>query len=129
MENETDKSQPPHNDEKDISILKQKLKVAQLENQLTVELAKNGAQDFETAALVAKSRMKAAGTADVREIVKAVKEDKPFLFATAAASPKRTQPVKTDAAQDTSVVQAAKRAAQNGNRQDVLEYMRARRGN
>ena len=129
MENETDKSQPPQNDEKDISILKQKLKVAQLENQLTVELAKNGAQDFETAAVVAKSRMKAAGTADVKEIVKAVKEDKPFLFATAVPSPKRTQPLKTDAAQDTSVVQAAKRAAQNGNRQDVLEYMRARRGN
>lgn len=127
MDSETDK-QPPQNDEKDIALLKQKLRAMQLENQLTAELAKNGAQDFETAALVAKARMKTTGTADVKEVVKAVKQDKPFLFAVAAPASVRTQPVKTEIEKTDTRADAAKQAIKSGSRIDVLEYMRSRRG-
>ncbi len=130
MENQTQppQSPAPAGEENELAVLKQKLKLARLENQLALELAKNGAQDFETAALVAKSRMKTSGTTDVKQIVKTIRDEKPFLFSSSTPLPKRTQPVKTAVAENSAVVEAAKRASQNGSRQDVLEYMRTRRG-
>ncbi len=125
-ENQQQPPQPPA-EEKELAVLKQKLKFARLENQLALELAKSGAHDFETAALVARSRMKSGGTTDVKQIVKTIREEKPFLFTNVTALPTRTQPVKTIVTENTAIVEAAKRASQNGTRQDVLEYMRTRR--
>jgi len=130
MENEKvqqqkDETKQPVNTE--VESLRNKLKIARLENRLAVELAGSGAEDIETACLVAKERMKTTGNADVKEIVRAIKEDKPFLFKTATAA-NRTQPVKIDQRQKNRLEKAAAKAAKNATRQNVFEYMKARRG-
>lgn len=128
MEKEKDNHEQTTDVDKEVGVLKQKPKLAKLENQLTVELAGNGAADIETASLVAKARMKASGNIDVKEIVRLVKEDKPFLFAAAKSLPTRTQPAKGEPADNSSLIMAAKKASKNATRQNVFEYMRARRG-
>ncbi|MFI4910036.1 MAG: hypothetical protein ACIAQZ_00065 [Sedimentisphaeraceae bacterium JB056] len=127
MEKEKTEQQPT--DDFQINALKQKLKLARIENQITVELAQNGVSDLETASLVAKSRMKASGSLDVKEIVEKIKDDKPFLFAKSQTHATRTQPVKSDrAVSKDGLSKAAKKAAKNASRQNVFEYMKARRG-
>jgi hypothetical protein len=128
MEEKTQQQQKPRDDGAEVETLRQKLKIARLENQLTVELANNGAGDLETAALVAKARIKATGNVDVKEIVKSIKEEKPFLFSSSVIKAGRTQPARQTPAGKSDLTKAAKKASQNATRQNVFEYMKARRG-
>ena len=125
-EQQKDGTKQPANTE--VELLRHKLKIARLENRLAVELAGSGAEDIETACLVAKERMKTAGTTDVKEVVRAIREDKPFLFKATNTAAGRTQPVKIDERQKSRLAKAAAKAAKNASRQNVFEYMKARRG-
>jgi hypothetical protein len=128
MEEKTDQ-QPVQSDDRQVESLRQKLKLAKLENQLTIELAGSGASDLETASLVARARIKATGNLDVKEIVKSLKEEKPFLFAPAVTRTNRTQPAKQPSPTGKSQLEkAAGKASKNATRQNVFEYMKARRG-
>ncbi len=125
---QTEKSPVQQSSGGEIETLRQKLKLAKLENRLAVELAGSGAEDIETACLVAKERMKLTGSVDVKDIVRAIKQDKPFLFKTSTHATDRTQPVKADQRQKNRLEAAAQKASKNATRQNVFEYMKARRG-
>lgn len=113
--------------QEDVSALKQKLKHSRIENQIITQLAKNAATDIETAALVAKARLKSAASSDVRQIVQAIKDEKPFLFAQNISKPTRTQPLKVSDQAQSNLDKTAASAAKTGTRRDVLEYLRAKR--
>ncbi len=129
MEKEKQPSKETNENTKTLEQLRNELEASKLENRLTVELAGSGASDLETASLVAKARLKASGSDNIAEVVREVKKEKPFLFAGSSSGAfQRMQPAKAQKPKNEEVIKAAKKAAKNATRQNVFEYMKARRG-
>lgn len=100
------------------------------ERELIEKLARAGAEDLETAALLASSRMGASRQPDADAVIAQLRKDKPHLFAAAAPvhPAPRTGGVRTARSDGQDLIAGrARQAAQSGSRADVHAYMRARR--
>lgn len=102
----------------------------QIEQKLTHRLAASGVTDLEAAVLLAKARMKGAADGDVDACLEQLKKEKSYLFGGFAAG---VTSRKTAGAKDrtthtqTTLEQAAGKAARTGHRTDLQEYLRLRR--
>ena len=131
--------------EKEVSVLSQQLKEIEknnerlaceldeirIEQKLVQKLSSAGVSDIETALLVAKARVKSGEQADVDLVIEQLKKEKGYLFdsakETSVSTP--TAGVKERKPGGQRVLEkAAKKAAQSGNRADVQEYLKVRRG-
>ncbi len=101
-----------------------------VEHKLVRELAAAGAVDLETAVLIAKARMEGETEADIDSVVRQLKKEKQYLFASASVAVTAT---KTAGAKErmegsqTVLERAAKKAAKTGSRTDLQEYLKLRR--
>ena len=127
--------------------LTRKINQLQTEQALTCKLIAAGANDVETALLVARSRLSGkdgadlSAVADVDGIVEQLRTDKAYLFGPAmgltvpdgkandagAAAPRTTCAKDRLASGQSSLEKAAKRAATTGSRADLQDYLRVRR--
>ncbi|MDH4237928.1 MAG: hypothetical protein OEW48_00035 [Phycisphaerae bacterium] len=102
----------------------------QVEQKLVRELAAAGTVDLETAVLIAKARMEGETEADIDSVIRQLKKEKQYLFASANRTVMAT---KTAGAKErmegnqTVLERAAKKAATTGNRTDLQEYLKLRR--
>jgi hypothetical protein len=112
------------------------LQAATTENRRLCErkLLQVGVADLETASLLLEARVdvnnESLDDTSIHSAVQQLVLDKPFLLAGASGGqlPGSTQsPVETAATAAATLVQAASRAAETGNRRDIAEYLRLRR--
>ncbi len=100
------------------------------DNSLITALNRAGAADVETALLVAKARVKNGDDFDAEKVVSELRTEKGFLFADDGGEkfPSRSSGLKErQSSGRTALTNRAKKAAASGSRNDVQEYMRARR--
>lgn len=108
----------------------EQLSSIQVEQNLVSELAAAGTVDLETAVLIAKARMEGESEVDIDSIIRQLKKEKQYLFASASRTVTAT---KTAGAKErmegsqTVLERAAKKAATTGNRTDLQEYLKLRR--
>jgi hypothetical protein len=111
--------------------LEKKLEELQLDRKLSENLMSAGANDIETALLVAKKKIDSSdGQVDTNSVVDLLRDEKSFLFrqTESSVSSMRTLPVKDRTGSTRGVIEkAARNAAGSGSRRDVQEYMRMRR--
>lgn len=103
----------------------------QLDRKLTGKLTSAGATDLEAAVLIAKDRLAKQSSADIDECIKQLKVEKDYLFAQAShvVTPRRTAGVKDRIAPGKTMLErAATKAAKTGNRTDLQQYLKLRRG-
>jgi hypothetical protein len=109
----------------------EQLRSIKTDQELTLKLAKAGALDVETAALLAKARVEAQEGTDVDEVIEQLKKEKRYLFGGqqgGAAGLQKTAGVRDKTSNSQTVLErAAKKAATTGNRTDLQEYLRLRR--
>jgi hypothetical protein len=113
-----------------IAQMSRDLDELQLEQKLTHKLAAAGAVDLETAVLVAKARMGGKAQADIDGCIAQLRKEKAYLFGgpTETTAPRRTAPVKDRVAtSQTTLEQAAQKAAQTGSRADLHHYLKLRK--
>lgn len=91
------------------------------------EVAREGAIDVETAALLTELAVAGMREADVAGAVAELKRRKPFLFRRAPASPASAM-IPGEAGPGAELEDAARTARDTGNRQALLRYLRLRRG-
>ncbi len=112
------------------------MQLAATENRLAAEriLANAGAVDVETASLLLRERVNFSEDLPPEQLVQAIERllrDKPFLQGSATpppAMPTLTSSARSDQGGETAhLSNAARRAAQSGNRRDIAEYLRLRR--
>ena len=109
----------------------EELKYLKTHQKLTEKLASAGAVDLETAALLARARMKDSGKPDIETVIEQLKREKQYLFASndgGAATTRKTATVRQRAESGhTILARAAKKASATGNRTDLQEYLKLRR--
>jgi len=108
----------------------EQLRLVQVEQKLAHKLTAAGAVDLETARLIAKARMEGETEADMDSVIKQLRKEKQYLFATTGgtAAAKRTAGAKERIEGNQTVLErAAKRAATTGSRTDLQEYLKLRR--
>jgi hypothetical protein len=109
--------------------LTEQLSGKELEQELIRKLTTAGAGDLETAVLLAKTRLRESGDAEVDSVIEQLRKDKGFLFSdirSGAAS--KTAGVKAESPSgQRGLERAAKKAAASGNRVDLQEYLKVRR--
>jgi hypothetical protein len=99
----------------------------------TAALLQEGTVDLEAALLLVERRLGRddAVEADAGEVIRALRRERPWLFADASAERGLAQPTAGARGRSTSggavLRQAAQRAQQSGRRRDVQEYLRLRR--
>ncbi|MHC4060127.1 MAG: hypothetical protein ACYSR6_00755 [Planctomycetota bacterium] len=111
------------------SEMSEQLRDTRIYGELTKKLAVAGVVDLETAVLIAKARAEAQEQPDLDAVIEELRREKQYLFGGgAAATPRRTAPVKDRVANNQAVLErAAKKAAGTGNRTDLQEYLKLRR--
>jgi hypothetical protein len=110
--------------------MSQDLNELQVEQKLARRLAAAGATDLETVLLVARARMEGGTEADVDGCIEQLRKEKAHLFGGPAEAPaiRKTAGTRDRAGQtQTTLEQAAKRAARTGSRSDMLHYLKLRR--
>ncbi len=108
----------------------EQLSSIQVEQKLVSELAAAGTVDLETAVLIAKARMEGETEADIDSVIRQLKKEKQYLFASASrtVTAKKTAGAKERMEGSQTVLErAAKKAATTGNRTDLQEYLKLRR--
>ena len=91
------------------------------------ELAREGAIDVETAALLTEAAVAGMAKADLRAAIAELKRAKPFLFR--AASPPRSGAMAGASSDSPSTLDdAAAAARESGDRRVLLRYLRLKRG-
>jgi hypothetical protein len=108
----------------------EQLRKVQVEQKLVNKLAAAGTVDVETAMLIAKARMEGETEADIDSVIKQLRKEKQYLFATmsgTAAAKKTARAKERIEGSQTVLERAAKRAATTGSRTDLQEYLKLRR--
>ena len=108
----------------------EQLSSIQVEQKLVCELTAAGTVDIETAVLIAKARMEGETEADIDSVIRQLKKEKQYLFASASrtVTAKKTAGAKERMEGSQTVLErAAKKAATTGNRTDLQEYLKLRR--
>lgn len=129
--------------EKRISVLEQQLEEAleqneqfaerlrgkEQEQELAHKLTVAGVNDLETAVLVAKSRLRESGDAQVDSVIEQLRKDKSYLFSEIPSGvASKTAGVKLESpSSQRGLERAAKKAAESGSRVDLQEYLKVRR--
>jgi hypothetical protein len=127
QESETDQLTQAH---QKMAQMSQDLDDLQTEQKLTHKLAAAGAIDLETAVLVAKARLDSKAQADVDACVAQLRKEKAYLFggSTETSASRKTAGAKDRATtSQTSLEQAAKKAAKTGSRADLQHYLKLRK--
>jgi hypothetical protein len=106
-----------------------RLRDREKEQELTHKLTIAGVNDLETAVLVAKSRLKESGDAQVDSVIEQLRKDKSYLFLDIpSGTASKTAGVKAESPSgQRGLERAAKKAAASGNRVDLQEYLKVRR--
>jgi uncharacterized protein YhaN len=101
------------------------------EQELMRRLSAEATVDLEAAVIIAKAKMQGKDDADLNELIKQIKKEKPYLFynnSMEAAATQKTAAAKERLPNSRSVLErAAKKAATTGNRTDLQEYLKLRR--
>ena len=108
----------------------EQLSSTQVEQKLVRELAAAGAVDLETAVLIAKAKMEGETEADIDGVIRQLKKEKQYLFASASRTVTATKTAGAKERMEGSqavLERAAKKAATTGNRTDLQEYLKLRR--
>ena len=124
--------------EKEAKRLEDHFEEVRLENELTQSLAKAGVNDLKVALLLAKESMKSSAgqdgqrkEADIRQIVKSIRDERPYLFAGEESSlfSVPTAGLHRQQGRGSAAVlsRQAEKVTQSGSRQDMQEYLRLRR--
>lgn len=103
----------------------------QLDRKLTGKLTAAGATDLEAATLIAKARLNDDADADVDQCIEQLKVEKGYLFTqpSPVVTPRPTAGVKDRVTSGKNTLErAATKAAKTGNRTDLQEYLKLRRG-
>ena len=114
----------------EISQMSQDLQRLQRDQELTRKLSAAGATDLESAALLAKARMKGQAEVDIDTCVEQLRHEKRHLFGQPAetVTPRRTAGAKDRVMHNQTALQhAATKAARSGNRTDLQHYLKLRR--
>jgi hypothetical protein len=114
----------------ELSEAAEQLESIRCEQELARKLLVAGATDLEAAVLLAKSRLKGNSESDLDGCIEKLKKEKQYLFAkadTSGAAVRKTSGVKSKAAGQSILEQAAKKAAGSGDRRDLQEYLKLRR--
>jgi len=110
--------------------LSEQLSSIQTEQKLMSKLAAEGTVDMETAVLIAKTRMRDQGQADLDSVIDQLKKEKQYLFGDTivAVTAKKTAGARERTTNNQTILErAAKKAATTGNRADLQEYLKLRR--
>ena len=113
--------------------MSEKMNQLQAEQVLARKLVAAGANDLETAMLVAKARTTVTDDTDLDSVVEQLRSEKTYLFGpadqgqTGAAAPRITPAKERLGSSQSSLEKAAKRAASTGSRTDLQEYLKLRR--
>ncbi|MBP7053119.1 MAG: hypothetical protein KBE65_19100 [Phycisphaerae bacterium] len=113
-----------------IAQMSEELDGLQIEQKLAHKLAAAGAIDLEAAVLVARAKIDGRTETDIDSCVTQLRKEKSYLFggSTPVAVPRKTASAKDRLMNhQTTLEQAAKRAAQTGKRADLLRYLNLRR--
>jgi hypothetical protein len=114
-----------------IEKLNEELGEVKLEQKLLQKLSAAGVVDLEAAGLLIKSRIDGVDDEGIDKAVEKLKKEKQYLFSktsSGAAAVKPTAGVKEKLSSAQTVLEnAARRASQTGDRNDLQEYLRVRR--
>ena len=108
----------------------EQLRQVQVEQKLVHKLTAAGTVDLETVMLIAKTRMEGETEADMDSVIKQLRKEKQYLFATSSgtlAARKTARAKERMEGSQTVLERAAKRAATTGSRADLQEYLKLRR--
>ncbi len=103
----------------------------QLDRKLSGKLTAAGVTDLEAAMLIAKARLENNAETDVEKCIEQLRTEKGYLFTAKnqVVTPRPTAGVKDRVTPGkTMLQQAATKAAKTGNRTDLQEYLKLRRG-
>ncbi len=100
------------------------------EQRIVRKLAGCGAVDLEAAVLIAKAKLAGEPDADLDGVIEELRREKQYLFAESsrACAPKTSGVRERVQGNQAALERAAKRAATTGNRADLQEYLKLRRG-
>jgi hypothetical protein len=113
-----------------IAQMSQDLSDLEIEQSLTCKLAAAGATDLEAAVLMAKARMAGKDETEIDGCIEQLRKEKSYLFggSAQALTSRRTAGAKDRKAQSqTTLEQAAQKAARTGSRTDLQHYLKVRR--
>jgi hypothetical protein len=113
-----------------IAQMSQDLNDLEIEQSLTCKLAAAGVADLEAAVLMAKARMAGKDETGIDGCIEQLRKEKNYLFGGSAQTltARRTAGAKDRKGQSqTTLEQAAKKAARTGSRTDLQHYLKLRR--
>ena len=110
--------------EKSLAASREALDAAERKREIERELARQGAIDLETAAMLTEAAVAGMGKADTKAAIADLKRGKPFLFRT----PVRASAMSGAVEADSGLENAATAARESGDRRALLRYLRMRRG-
>jgi hypothetical protein len=110
--------------EKHLAESREAVDAAERRRVIERELARQGAVDVETAALLTEAALAGMDKADAKAAIAELKRKKPFLF----APPARASAMSGAVERGSGIDEAAAAARESGDRRALLRYLRMRRG-
>jgi len=110
--------------ERSLGESREALDAAERRREIERELARQGALDIETAALLTETAVAGMDKADAKTAIGELKRSKPFLF----RAPARASAMSGAVEAESGLESAAAAARESGDRRALLRYLRMRRG-